>query len=77
VTDERILAELGSRNGVPFDTASSLSDRVDLSRQRLSERLNDLWRDGAIERGETSGIVLYWHVTDYPATGEAASDPSQ
>jgi DNA-binding HxlR family transcriptional regulator len=76
VTDEEILNQLGSGDA-PFDTASSLSDRVDLSRQRLSDRLQSLWSDGVIERAETSGIVLYWHQADYPATGEGPCDPSR
>lgn len=74
MTDEEILAELGDSPEAPFDTAASLSERVDLSRQRLSERLREIWKDGEIERAETSGIVLYWHASDHPATNEEGRD---
>jgi DNA-binding Lrp family transcriptional regulator len=63
VTDREILQEL-ENGGYPFDTASTLSERVNLSRQRLRKRLNRLAENGIIERAKVSGVVLYWSDSD-------------
>jgi DNA-binding Lrp family transcriptional regulator len=59
VKDEELLTEL-NEGQYPFDTATSLSDRVGLSRQRTRKRLNRLSEDGTVARGKVSGVVLYW-----------------
>lgn len=60
VSDEELMRQIKQAPN-PFVTPSTLSERVDLSRQRVSQRLARLHKEEAqLAKEKMSGIVLYW-----------------
>jgi Mn-dependent DtxR family transcriptional regulator len=58
-TDERLLFELMLIKG-PAAFASEVEERVPLSRQRVTKRLDNLEEDGYVVSKRASGRRLWW-----------------
>lgn len=59
VTDEELIRAIENTD-YPFATITDVTERVELSRERVRQRLEVLEKNSGVGRVKTGGVVIYW-----------------
>jgi len=59
VTDDELLQAIAGTD-YPFATISDVAHSVDLSRERVRQRLKELEAEGVVNCVKTGGVMIYW-----------------
>lgn len=63
VSDAQLVSAIHETDH-PFAVAKDVAKQVDLSRERVRQRLNRLNDENRIQRAKVSGAVIYWDESD-------------